>query len=160
MSQRGNQDHFKISSSQTDHRDLARMAHQSLAAEQAKQRHSEKGAPVGAVQAAAVHLAPPPKFKKPGKREKPSTSHAQGTLGPIGEVTMPGSHVGFHVPTFGEAAKMAVSGAWKLGSWAVGLTLQYGGRSILRRFERIFGGDDRQAESEGGIPADRFPSAI
>ena len=158
MSNRGNQDYFKISGSPTEQRDIARMAHQSLAREQAKQRRAIKGPPPGIAQSVGVQLHPKPKFKKPDARQKPSTAAGQGTLGPIGEVKMDTG--GFHVPSFGEAARMALSGAWKLGGWAAGLTLHYGGRAILRRVESLLGSDKREPDEVDGVRADQMPTPI
>ena len=144
MSNRGNQDYFKVSGSPTAQPDQARMAHQSLAAEQAKQRRDLKGPPVAADQAVPIPIHAKPKHHRK-LRVKPSTAAGQGTLGPIGEIHVldsePHSPGRFHVPSFGEAARMAFTGAWKLGGWAASITLEHGGRAIVRRVESLLGID-------------------
>lgn len=134
MSNRGNQDHYKISGTPTRQRDLIGLSHRAYGKQQAAERDRPHRAPPGSVEAAPVFRHAPPRFKEaeaPPAIEREERSR----MAP---------------PSLGEAARMAAGGVWKLGTWAAGVTWRYGTRTLVRRLERLF--ERRRHGHEAPVP--------
>jgi hypothetical protein len=136
VSDRGNQDYFKIAGTRIRLPDIARRARQVLSQERARERHEVRDKGWGP-QAVPLNLVPEAYHEHPAREPEP-VAPAAGSSSPAGSAgTEAAPATRRPRPSMLELATNGIRTAMGLGLWVARAAGRALGRSARRRFERL-----------------------